>query len=528
MIKILISDNLAKEGINILKKVKDFQVDVRVGLQKEELKKIIKDYHALIVRSSTKVTSEIIREAKNLKVIGRAGVGLDNIDLDSATARGIIVMNTPGGNTISTAEHTMSMMLALSRNIPRADVALKSGEWKRSKFIGSELYNKTLGIIGLGRVGSEVARRAASFGMKIFAYDPFLTREIAEQMGVKMVELKELFKNADYITVHTPLTEETRYMISSKEFALMKEGVRIINCARGGIIDERALAKAIKEGKVAGAAIDVFEKEPPDASNELLKLDKVIVTPHLGASTEEAQVNVAIEVAEVVREALLGRGIRNAANYPCIDEQTYRILQPYISLSEKIGLLGGQLIEGRLIEVYINYSGEIIRHDSTGLTLALVKGLLIPILQDTVNFVNALSLAKKRGVEVRESKTSKESEFVNLISVDIKTDRQTHRIAGTLSANRQPHIVKIDEFYVELMPAGYLLVIHNWDKPGIIGNLGMLLGQHNINIAGMSFGRIKQGGKAITVLNIDSEVSQSVLEKIKKIKNILSVKQIKL
>ncbi|MDD4909792.1 MAG: phosphoglycerate dehydrogenase [Candidatus Omnitrophica bacterium] len=528
MIKILVSDPLSEEGLKILRDVKEFKVEVKCELKKEELLKIIKDYHALIVRSATKVTADVIKEASNLKVIGRAGVGLDNVDLEAATSKGIIVMNTPGGNTISTAEHTVSMMLALSRNIPRANTSMKAGEWKRSKFMGSELYGKTLGVVGLGRIGSEVAKRAASFGMKIIAYDPFLTQKVAEQIGVKVVELKEVIKSADYITVHTPLTDDTRHMLSDKEFAMMKKGVKVINCARGGIIDEAALAKAIKEGKVAGAAIDVFEKEPPEASNELLRLDAVVATPHLGASTEEAQVNVAIEVAEVVRDALLGKGIRNAANYPCIDEQACKILDPYIGLSEKIGLLAGQLIEGRLVEVNIIYSGEIVQLDSTGLTLALMKGVLTPMLQDTVNFINALSLSRERGIKVSESKISKESEFVNFISVDIKTDKQVCRIAGTLSANRQPRIVKINEFYVEIIPAGHLLVINNWDRPGIIGNLGTLLGEHKINIAGMSFGRVKQGGEAITVLNVDSALPQNVLEKIRKAKNILSVKTIKL
>ena len=314
MIKILVSDALSEEGLKILKDAGQFQVDVNTELKPEALKGVIKDYDALIVRSATKVTREIINAADKLKVIGRAGVGLDNVDLDAATQKGIIVMNTPAGNTISTAEHTLSMILSLSRNIPQANVSTKKGEWKRSKFMGVELYTKVLGIVGFGRIGSEVAKRAFSFGMKVLAFDPFLSREVAESLGVEIVELKDLFERSDYITVHTPLTEETRHMISTKEFAAMKKGVRVINCARGGIIDEAALVAAIKEGKVAAAALDVFEKEPLSPDSELLKLDNIITTPHLGASTEEAQVNVAIEVAEIVRDALLGRGIRNAAN----------------------------------------------------------------------------------------------------------------------------------------------------------------------------------------------------------------------
>jgi D-3-phosphoglycerate dehydrogenase len=347
-------------------------------------------------------------------------------------------------------------------------------------------------------------------------------------MGIEMVDLKELLKNSDYITVHTPLTDETKHMISTKEFAMMKKGARLINCARGGIIDEQALINAIKEGKVAGAAIDVFEKEPLSADNELLKLDNVITTPHLGASTEEAQVNVAIEVAEIVRDALLGKGIRNAANYPCLEAEVCKILEPYINLSDKLGSFSAQLVEGRFQELNINYSGDITSYDLSPLTMALVKGLLSPILKETVNFVNAVSLAKERGIKIKESKSSKEAEFVNLIQLEIKTDKETKVISGTLSSNKQPRIVKVDGYYVELLPLGEMIFIQNWDKPGIIGNLGTLLGKHNINIAAMTFGREKPGGRAISVLNVDSPVSTEILDKIKKIENILSAKVIKL
>ncbi len=528
MHKILVSDPLSEKGLKILKDVKEFQVDVNTELKPEALKEAIKDYDALIVRSATKVTREIVEAARGLKVIGRAGVGLDNVDLEAATQKGIIVMNTPAGNTISTAEHTFSMILALSRNIAQASASVRKGEWKRSRFMGVELYGKNFGIVGLGRIGSEVAKRALSFGMKILACDPFLSREVAESMGIEMVELKDLLKRADYITVHTPLTAETTHMISTREFALMKKGVRIVNCARGGIVDEAALLAAIKEGKVAGAAIDVFEKEPPVADSELLKLENVVATPHLGASTEEAQVNVAIEVAEIVRDALLGCGIRNAANYPCVDAEAYKILQPYISLSEKLGIFASQLVEGRFQEINITYSGDIIQYDLSSLTMALVKGLLSPILKETVNFINATSLAKERGIAVKESKSSKEGEFVTLIAVEIKTDKETRRVAGTLSPNKQPRIVKIDNYYVEAAPKGEMLVLQNWDRPGIIGHLGTLLGKHKINIAAMTFGREKRQGKAITVLNVDNPISAEVAAKIKKSENIIAVKVIKL
>ena len=528
MIRILVSDPLSEEGLKILKDCKEFQVDVQTELKPEGLKEIVKDYDALIVRSATKVTKEIIAAAGKLKVIGRAGVGLDNVDLEAATQKGIIVMNTPAGNTISTAEHTMSMILALSRNIPQANASTKKGEWKRSKFMGVELYGKALGVVGFGRIGKEVAKRALSFGMKILAYDPFLSREVAESLGIEVVELKDLIARSDYITVHTPMTEETRHMISVDEFAIMKKGVRIINCARGGIIDEVALANAIKEGKVSGAAIDVFEKEPVAPESELLKLDNVVVTPHLGASTEEAQVNVAIEVSEIVRDALLGKGIRNAANYPSVDAEAYKILEPYINLCEKLGMFSSQLVEGRFQELNISYSGDIIKHDLSPLTMALVKGALSPILKETVNFINAVALAKERGISVKEVKFSKVGEFVNLIQLEIKTDKETKLIAGTLSSNKQPRIVKVDGYYVEASPVGEMIMIQNWDKPGIIGNLGTLLGKNNINIATMTFGRQKAGGKAISVLNVDSPVSAEMLDKIKKIENVLEVKVIRL
>jgi len=526
--RILVSDKLAEQGIAILKKTTGFKVDVKTGLKPAELKKIIKDYDALIVRSGTKVTGEIIKSAKSLRVIGRAGVGLDNVDLAAATEKGVVVMNAPAGNTISTCEHTMSLLLALARNIPQANRSLKSGEWKRSQFIGIELYKKTLGIIGLGRVGADVAKRALSFGLKVIAFDPYLSDEVGKSLGVEMVDLAVLLKSSDFISIHTPLSERTRYMISDKEFALVKKGALIINCARGGIINEKALIKAIKQGRVGGASLDVFEQEPLSPDYELLKLDNVITTPHLGASTEEAQVNVAIEIAECVRDYLLGRGIRNAANYPQIEPEVYNILAPYINLAQGLGNFSSQLTEGRLRLVSVKYSGEIVQQDVAPITMALVKGLLTPVLEETVNFVNARSLAESRGIKIKETRLSTEEEFVNLISVKIETDKEIRRVWATLSPNRQPRIVKIDDFYVEVSLQGYLIVIKNWDKPGLIGYMGTLLAKHSINIAGMTFGRKQPGGEAISVLSVDNPISAALLKKIRKIKNVLAVKVIKL
>jgi D-3-phosphoglycerate dehydrogenase len=527
MFKILVADSLAEEGINILKSSKDFIVDVKVGLKPPDLKVIVGDYDALVVRSATKVTQEVIEAGAKLKLIGRAGVGLDNVDLKAATAKGIIVMNTPGGNTISTAEHTMSMILSLSRSIPQADQSMKKNEWRRKDFMGVELYNKTIGIIGLGRIGIEVAKRCLSFGMRVKAYDPFLSKEVADQLGVELMKLDELYKSADYITVHVPLTEETKGMISDKQFEVMKPGARVINCARGGIIDEAALARALESGKVAGAALDVYVEEPPK-DLKLAKFNNVVLTPHLGASTEEAQINVAIEVAHQISDALLGKGIRNAANYPSVDPETYHVLQPYINLCERLGSFTSQISEGALNDVKITYSGDIAKNDTAPLTMALLKGLLSPMLQDTVNFINARALAKERGIRVTEMKDTQVAEFVNLISLEVKTHKETHRIAGTLFTKSEPRLVKIDEFFVEAIPAGCMVLMHNWDKPGIIGNVGRVMGEHNINIAAMSFGRDKQGGRALTVLNVDACVSPQVLEKVKALQHVLSVKTVQL
>ena len=528
MFKILVSDPLAQEGVDILKKVKEFQVDVKLKLPPEELKKIIKDYDGLLVRSETKVTKDIIDAAANLKVIGRAGVGLDNIDLASASKRGIIVMNTPGGNTMSTAEHAVSLMLSLSRNIPQADVSVKKGEWERKKFMGTEVYGKTLGIIGLGRIGTEVAKRAIAFGMKVIAYDPFLSMDKANELGIESGELKEIFKKSDYITVHSPLTADTKHIIDKNAIDCMKQGVRIINCARGGIIDEAAVLEGINSGKVAGAAFDVYEKEPPLKDNPLFKCGKVVLTPHLGASTEEAQINVAVEIADSARDALLGCGIRNAVNVPCVDFELYKILQPYINLGEKIGALVSQLAKGRTKEIQIKYSGDVTKYNLAPITVAVVKGVLSPLLQETVNYVNSMIVAKERGIRAGEMKAMMLEEYSSLISVEIKTDTGVRSVSGTLFTKKDARIVKIDEFHVDAIPEGYMIVAHNIDVPGIIGTMGTILGKNNINIAAMTFGRLKAGGKTLSVLNVDSLVQEKVLNEIRKNKNILDATLIKL
>ncbi len=525
--KILVSDKLANEGLEILRAVKEFQVDLKTGMTPAELKAIIKDYDALIVRSETKVTAEILEAADKLKVIGRAGVGLDNVDLAAATKKGVVAMNTPAGNTTSTAEHTMSLILALSRNIAQAAASMKAGKWDRSKFSGVELYAKTLGIIGLGRIGATVAGFAKAFGMKVFAFDPFLSKEVAAKMGIEIVEFDKLIRESDYITVHIPKTAETTDIISDKEFAIMKKNVRVLNCARGGIINEKALIKALEEKRIAGVALDVFDVEPSPADSPFLKFDNCIMTPHLGASTSEAQINVAIEIAETVKNALLGHGIMNAANFPSLSGEAYKVLAPYIDLAERIGKFAGQLVNGRLSKVKITTSGVVTDYKSAPLTLSLVKGLLLPILGETVNSINALDVARERGIEVSEIQSNQKGEFVNLLNVEITTDKETFTVWGTLSANQQPRIVRVNNVYVETNPNGYMLFINNNDKPGIVGGVGTILAENNINIASITLGREAAGKLAISVVNVDSEVVHAVIEKIKKMPNILFVKLIK-
>lgn len=527
MTKILISDPLSEEGINILEKEKEFKVDVKQKLPPEELKKIIGGYNALIVRSETKVTADIISAADNLRIIGRAGVGLDNVDVDAASKRGIIVMNAPAGNTISTAEHTMSLILALSRNIPQANMSMREGKWDRKKFMGTELYNKVLGVVGLGRIGTEVTRRALSFKMKVLVYDPYLSEERAKKLEVELADLETVLKHADYITVHTPLTNETRHLLGEKEFKIMKKGVRVVNCARGGIIDEKALEAALQSGQVAGAALDVYEKEPP-VDSALVKMPNVVATPHLGASTEEAQVAVSIDIAESIKDALLNKGIRNAVNVPSIDSDMMRNLQPYLSLAEKIGLLHTQLAEGHIHKVKVKYVGDVTEYDITPITMALVKGLLSPILQETINYMNALLIAKNRGIEVAESKTTEILDFANAIAVTVETQKGSNLIMGSLFTKTDPRIIRINNFYVDLVPRGHLIYISNKDLPGVVGDIGTVLGKSDINIAGMTFGRINPGGDAITVLNIDNAPSEEVVNKLRKAKNVNDVKVIEL
>jgi D-3-phosphoglycerate dehydrogenase len=524
--KVLISDNISPKCTEILKHA-GLDVDIKVGMKPEELKACIGNYQGLIIRSATKVTSEIIDAARNLKVIGRAGSGLDNVDRTAATKKGIVVMNTPGGNTITTAEHTIALMVSLARQVPQATMSLKAGKWEKKKFMGVELFNKTLGIVGIGNIGSQVAKRMQAFAMNVIAFDPFLNEEKAKAMGVEKVDLRELFRRSDFITVHTPLTAETKNLINRETLAIMKPGVRIINCARGGIVSEKDLYGALVEGKVGGAALDVFEKEPPE-NNPLLTLDTVIATPHLGASTKEAQENVAVAVAEQVVDYLVNGTIRNAVNFPSIPADQIARLEPYINLAEKLGGFSSQIFEGGVTEITIEYRGDASKVNTAPITIAAIKGFLNPILLETVNFVNAPVIAKERGIEVKEIKSTDEGDYQSMIALRLKAKDKVSSVAGTLFSKKDPRIVFIDDFKVEIVPEGELLFMYNNDKPGVIGNIGTLLGKNNINIARMHFGRETPGGTAISVVSIDAHASPLIIDQIRKLPNIISVKQISL
>lgn len=529
--KILVTDPLGKNGMDELRRDPKIQVDEKPGVSPEDLKKIIGEYDAIIIRSGTRLTKDIIECAGKLRVIGRAGVGVDNVDLEAATKRGIIVMNTPEGNTISTAEHTFSMLMALARNIPQAAASLKGGEWKRNQFQGSELNGKVLGVIGFGRIGREVAKRAQAFNMTVAVFDPFITPEGVKQYGAEYYPLKDLLKIVDFITVHTPLTPDTKYILNDETLKLCKKGVRIVNCARGGIVEEKALVKAIESGHVAGAALDVFEIEPPASDNPLLKMKQVIVTPHLGAATQEAQENVAIEVAKQIMDYLSQHIVRNAVNHPNVDAETYKVLRPWIDLAEKMGALYSQYVGGSIKSINIRYGGEVTRFSLTPLTTSLVKGILTPICGDTVNFVNAPAMAKERGITVSESKSTQIEDFSNYIELEASSGSgQPSRITGTLFGNKLPRIVNINEFWgLDIDPHGYVLLVKNEDMPGVVGTLGTILGNNKINIAEMSLARVTTGGKtiALTTINTDNQIADNVMNEIKAFKPIIGAKVVK-
>lgn len=526
--KVFVADPVSTRGIEALAEGGVVEVVVKTGLKEAELIAIIPEFAGLVVRSQTKVTPAVFAAAKNLKVVGRAGVGIDNVDVEAATKHGVIVMNAPGGNTISTAEHAFSLMLAIARNIPQASASMKTGKWDRKKFEGVELHDKTLAILGMGRIGTEVARRAIAFGMKVLAYDPYISASKARSLQVEVIEkLDDILPHADFITVHMPLTDETRHMIGARQLPLLKKGVRIVNCARGGLIDEEVLAEGLKSGQIAAAALDVFEIEPPEADWAPRSLENLVLTPHLGASTAEAQELVGIEIAQAVRAALLEGEIRNSVNMPNIDAKTLATLGPWIDLGEKLGLFLAQIAPKRAEKLSIRYSGRLVDQDLTAVTRALVTGFLRHIHGKEVNPVNAPAILNNLGLEVIETRQSEAGEFTDLIEVTIQQDGVTASVGGTLYGSK-PRIVTINGRFVEGVPSGMVLLLENLDRPGIVGHLGTLLGESKVNIASMSLSRNEVGGQALTLLNLDSAPDEVLLAKITSDADISSAKVIRL
>jgi len=525
--KVLICDNLEKEGVELFNGKGRVKADVHATMPPAELKKKITKYDGFIVRSASKVTAEVIEAAHRLKVIGRAGIGLDNIDVEAASRKGIVVMNTPGANAITTAEHAITLLLSLSRHIPQANTSLKAGKWEKKKFMGVEIFNQTLGVIGFGNIGQVVVDRAKGLKMRAIVYDPFVSEDAMAKKGAEMVTLDQLLEQSDYIAIHTPLSKETKHLLNKNTFQKMKKGVRIINCARGGIVNERDLYTAIKRGIVAGAALDVFEKEPP-GDHPLFALDEVIATPHLGASTLQAQAKVAVAIATQVKEYLENGTIKNAVNVPSVRTEILDQVKPYLTLAEKMGSFLAQITPEGIREVTIEYSGEVANYDLAPLTVSILKGILESALDEMVNYVNAPLLARVIGFKVIEVKTSNTEGFTSLITLRIKNKEGRHSIAGTIFGKDDPRIVRVDTFITESIPAGNILFMRNYDKPGVIGNIGRTLGKNFINIAKMHLSRQETGGIAISLIHVDEPVPTIILKKLMKLPHIISVQHIAL
>ena len=523
--RILVSDDVSEKGVNLLRE--HFDVDVKTNMPPEELLQCIGEYDGLVTRSQTQVTEEVIDAATNLKVIGRAGVGVDNINIPAATARGIVVVNAPEGNTIAAVEHTIGMMLAMTRHIPQAHQSIQEGKWDRKSFTGIQLSGKTLGIIGVGRIGSRVAKRMQAMEMTTIGYDPYITEERAHQLGVELVDFDTLLARSDYITIHTPLTKETDRMINAETIKKMKDGVRLVNCARGACYDTDAIADAIKAGKVAGAAIDVYPDEPLTLENNpFLGMFDVVQTSHLGASTIEAQEGVAVDVAYGVIDALNGKPVMNAVNMAPIPKNVAAIIQPYFSLAERMGTMAIYLADGPVESVEIEYSGELSDTQTQHLTTAFLKGLLNPILQYSVNYVNAPGLAKKRNLDVKESKSHKTGYYSTAITVRIRTSYGEHYLEGTLFDGKQPKITQIDQYRVDFTPIGYLLLVPHVDRPNMIGQMATILGKAKININGMQVGNTTESGTNIMAVAVSEDIPKDIMVQLSGIEGILGVKLI--
>ena len=522
--KILVSEKVAQAGINLL--AEEHTVDTYGNLSSEELIEIIPQYDALVVRGDTSVGWDVITAGKKLRVIGRAGLEVEHIDIQAATKRGIIVLNAPQGNSTSSIEYTLGMILALSRNIPQVYCSIQLGEWERQKFIGTEIREKVLGVIGLGRVGAGVAIRAKAFNMKVLAYDPFISEDKAEEIGIDLVDFEFLLKKADYISLHLPTTADTKNLLNRDVFIKMKKGVKIINCARGGIIDEDALICALQEGIVSGAALDAFTEEPVSLDSPLLKMNNVICTPRIASRTQEAENEVAVGVARGVLAALRSEPVATSLNIPPVSKDIMDTIRPYINLVERMGVLAVYLTEGRIKSVEVKYNGSISLVDTKMLTLAVVKGVLNPILQEAINYVNAPEVAKSRGIIVKELKSKDTDNFVDLISVTVRTDKNEHRVAGTLFGKKEGRIVEIDNSRVDVDPVGWLLLIPHEDYPGMVGKVGTILGENSINITSMQVGRTKAVGTNIMIVGIEGEIKCTVMDKLKELIGIQGVKKI--
>ncbi len=525
--KVLISDKLAREGVDILKKFDEIDLVFNPDLSKEEFLTEISDAHGLIVRSATKVTEEVIGAANNLQVIARAGVGLDNVDIIKATEKGIVVMNTPGGNTMSTAEQAIALMFAIARLTPMADASMKEGKWEKKLFQGTELRGKTIAVIGLGRIGMEVAKRCRGLSMRVIGYDPFISKEKLLEHDIEIVELDEIWEQADFITVHTPLTDQTRNIVNKDVIKKMKKTVRVVNCARGGIYNEQDLYEALKEKRIAGAALDVFTEEPPSALPPFHELDNVVLTPHLGASTDEAQVSVAIEAAENVAEFLLSGIARNSVNFPSLDINEYNFLKPFLDLVEKMGSFQGAIMNGNVDNVNIFYSGDFEKYNLSPLTSAYIKGLIAPFTEIDVNFVNAPVVARERGIKIQTGEDTSSRDYSHLIKIKVAGGEGSNELWGTI-IGRQTWFVKFDEYMIDFAPRSGMLVIHNNDVPNVVGSIGTFLGKHGINIANFHLARTERGGKALMIVDIDDEIDSKLFKRFEKLPEIIDVRYIKM
>ena len=525
MFKILITDDLSSPGLALLEAAQDVCYDLITGLSEDDLAQKIVDYDALIVRSSVKVTAKVLAQARKLRVIGRAGVGVDNIDLNQASLQGIIVMNTPGANSMATAEHTLAMLLAMCRHIPQAYVSLRKREWNRKDFIGGQLHRKTIGLIGLGRVGSLVAARCRAFGMKVIAYDPYIGDDVARDLQVTLVHLDELFSQADFISLHAALTPETTAIINAQTIALMKDGVRIVNCARGALIDEHDLVEALRSKKVAGAALDVFVDEPLPADSPLRDLSNLILTPHLAASTVEAQADISAQILSQVLDALREVEFRHAVNMPVTDPEVFRTLRPFLNLAEKVGSLQTQLADERIEKIEVEFQGDLNAQVKL-LTVAILRGLLTPILSESVNYINAPHLARRRGIAVAQTTGFNTPNYPNLISCRAIWKGGSRLIAATIFHTDEPRIVQVDNYRLDLRPEGRILVLDSIDVPGVIGKMGTILGEAQINIASMRLGRIEPGGQVLTFLKVDNEVPAEAITRLEGTQLIERVRQV--